>query len=98
MVELCERNDVHGLLHWAGQTVLSRFEIGKLVLQRFGLAEDLIAPAKRTDNPQTAARPENLSLDLQPLAGLLKTQPQPFAAQLDSLVVPKAFRTWYNAI
>lgn len=98
MVELCERKDVHGLLHWAGQTALSRFEMGKLVLQRFGLPEHLIAPTKRTDNPQTASRPENLSLDLQPLAGLLKTQPQPFSAQLDSLVVPKAFRSWYNAI
>jgi hypothetical protein len=32
------------------------------------------------------------------LAGRLKTRPQPFSEQLESLIVPKQFRVWYNSI
>jgi dTDP-4-dehydrorhamnose reductase len=98
MVELCERPDLRGLLHWAGQDRLSRYEIGQRILSHFGLPDDLIQKAQRGDDPQFATRQSDLSLDLQPLAGILKTRPQAFADQLDALIVPKPYRNWYNAI
>lgn len=98
MVELCERNDLKGLLHWAGQDRLSRFEMGLQILNHFGLAPDLVKEAYRGDDPQFAHRQEDLSLDLQPLVGRLKTRPQSFSDQLDELVVPVPYRPWYNSI
>jgi dTDP-4-dehydrorhamnose reductase len=98
MVELCERNDLQGLLHWAGADPLSRFEIGQRILNHFGLSPDLISKSNRGNHPEHSRRQENLTLDLQPLAGRLKTRPQPFSEQLESLIVPKQFRAWYNAI
>lgn len=98
IVELCERDDLRGILHWAGADRLSRFEIGKRILEHFGLSPNLIAESTRGNHPEHASRQENLSLDLQPLEGRLKTSPQPFSEQLDSLIVPKPFRAWYNSI
>ncbi|MBT3482558.1 MAG: SDR family oxidoreductase [Opitutales bacterium] len=98
MVELCERKDQRGLLHWAGENRLSRFEIGQKILIHFGLPEDFIQESQRGDDPRFANRQADLSLELQPLAGLLKTRPQAFADQLDALVVPKPYRNWFNAI
>ncbi len=98
MVELCERNDLRGLLHWAGADSLSRFEIGKRILEHFGLPGKYITASTRGDHPAHAHRQENLSLDLQPLEGRLKTRPQSFTEQLESLIVPKPFRAWYHSI
>lgn len=98
MVELCERNDLKGLLHWAGQDRVSRYEIGLEILKHFGLPSDFIKEARRGDDPRFAHRQGDLSLDLQPLAGKLKTRPQSLSEQLDALVVPKPYRNWYNAI
>lgn len=97
MVELCERSDLKGILHWAGADPLSRFEMGKLLLSHFGLPENLIEATERGDDPRFVHRQANLSLALQPLSAKLKTQPQAFVTQLDALQVPKPYRAWYNA-
>ncbi len=98
MVELCERNDIKGTVHWAGSQLLSRYAIGMAITRHFGLPEDLVQPSLRAQDPTTALRQERLALDLQPLAAKLKTQPQSFEAQLDSLSVPRELQPWYNAI
>lgn len=98
MVELCERSDLKGLFHWAGADVLSRWEMGEAIVARFGLPETLIRRARRGDDPRFAGRQARLAFDLSPLAGKLKTRSQAFVDQLDSLVAPKPFRAWYNAL
>lgn len=98
MVELCERNDLKGIYHWAGADALSRYDMGLAIVKHFGLPENLIAKAHRGDDPRFATRQPNLALVLQPLDGKLKTIPQSFNDQLDSLIVPKPARNWYNAI
>ncbi|MEM9160437.1 MAG: SDR family oxidoreductase [Verrucomicrobiota bacterium] len=99
MVELLERDDIQGkLYHWAGEKSLSRWEMGQSLIQHFGLPETLIQRAQRGDDPRFADRQADLSMDLQPLAALLKTQAQAFGDHLDTLIVPKPFRSWYNAI
>lgn len=100
MLELLERNDVRGLYHWAGAEPCSRLELARRIRAHFKLGE-AVAPlqaATRAENPQAAAkRQANLTLDLQPLAGKLKTPIETLEAQLDQFIVPPPFREWYFA-
>jgi len=99
MVELCERRDLKGsVFHWAGETALSRFEIGSQLVKHFALPPELIQAAERGDDPRFAKRQASLAIDIQPLSGKLKTKAQAFEAQLESLNVPEPCRAWYNAI
>ena len=97
-VELCERNDLQGIQHWAGAEPLSRFEMGRRILQRFGLPEDLVIRSSRLDDPESTHRPADLPLDLAGLAGVVKTPVQTFADQLDHMIVPIPFRKWFNTL
>ena len=99
LVELCERGNLLGVFHWAGAEVLSRAELGRRVRAHFKLGEKSapIEEMGRADDPAAARRPANLALDLQPLAGILKTRPETFAAQLDQCIVPPPFRAWFHA-
>lgn len=98
MLELCERSDLKGVYHWAGEKILSRYEMGQRIAQHFGLpAEQLVQAAQRGDDPRFAHRQAKLAFDLTPLASKLKTRPQAFADQLDALVVPKPVRAWYHS-
>jgi dTDP-4-dehydrorhamnose reductase len=98
MTELCERNDTKGLFHWSGATTLSRFAIGEKILSHLGLPPDWIEPATQNNNPKFAGRAPDLSLDLQPLEAKLKTRPQSFETQLQSLIIPKRLQSWYNQL
>lgn len=102
MVELCERNDVRGIQHWAGTELLSRYELGLRVRERFKLTDKQapIASVTRAEAPEavTRKRQPSLALDISPLAGKLKTRPQSLAQQLDELKVPGPVRAWYCAL
>lgn len=102
MLELCERRDFKGVLHWAGAEALSRVELAKRIRAHFKLSAAVapIAEAHRADDPPatTARRPADLTLDLKPLAGTLKTPLETFAAQLDQFVLPPAVRPWYFSL
>lgn len=98
MVELCERNDVLGVHHWAGTELLSRHELGVRIRAHFKLTETEapLAGTTHAENPAVAGRRQPcLALDLAPLAGALKTRPQSFAEQTAELRVPTPFRAWY---
>jgi dTDP-4-dehydrorhamnose reductase len=98
MVELLERNDVRGVVHWAGTDALSRHELAVRIRTHFKLSETS-APLEaitREANPREASkRPARLALDLKPLAGVVKTPVETFAAQLDQFIIPPAYRAWY---
>ena len=81
LLELTERRDLHGLFHWAGSEILSRFEMGQRILKHFGLPLDAIVSACRDDD----SRPARLTFNLNPIVSKLKTKPIDFAAQLDEL-------------
>jgi len=98
MVELCERNDVHGIQHWAGAEPISRFELGRRVREHFKLSEGQapIATVARADVPELARRrQECLKLAVGPLAAKLKTRPQAISDQLAELKIPAPVRAWY---
>ncbi len=98
MVELCEREDLHGVHHWAGSELLSRHAIGLRIREHFKLTEQQapLAAVTRADLPDVARkRPACLALDIAPLARRLKTRPQSIAEQLEELHVPVPCREWY---
>jgi dTDP-4-dehydrorhamnose reductase len=101
LVELAERPDQNGVFHWAGTELLSRFDLGRQIRTHFKLSEahaPLVA-VSRADTPGVAAhRPACLALDVTPLGGRLRTQPQPIAEQLPRLRIPGPYRTWYLAL
>ena len=96
VIEMCERTDLTGTFNWAGSEALSRLEMGRRILDRFGLPDDLVIGLARADHPHASNRPSDLSLDLDGLEGKLKTPLEDFAAQLDHLIVPRPFREWYH--
>lgn len=98
MVELCERRDLVGLMHWAGSELLSRYALGVKIRERFKLSETQapITAVTRADTPEAAKKRQPcLALDLSPLAGKLKTRPQTVAEQVEGLKVPPPVRDWY---
>ncbi len=98
MVELCERNDLLGIHHWAGAERLSRWDFGRKIVRHFNLPESLIEPASRLDYKQGRQRPANLTFDLSGLRTKLKTRPQTVEEQLESLVVPPPAREWFHSL
>jgi dTDP-4-dehydrorhamnose reductase len=101
IVELCERNDLLGVFHWAGAELLSRHALGVRIRDHFKLTEKQapIASLTRDAVPEVARKRQPcLALDLAPLAGKLKTHPQTIAEQLEELNVPPPCREWYLQI
>lgn len=97
-VELCERDNLSGLFHWAGGEALSRHAIGTRVAAHFGLdAADLVRASTFADRPDLGRRPRDLSFELQPLAGKLRTKVQAFDEILGELEVPRGCESWYTA-
>lgn len=98
LVELAERRDLRGVMHWAGHDALSRLEMGRRVARHFQFPDDImIVGASRGDDPGGETRPATLRLDCAPLAGTLKTTLESFPALLDRLVVPPPYRAWFAA-
>ncbi len=98
IVELCERSDLCGIFHWAGQELISRHALGLRLREHFKLTERQapIAAVARADHPEARRKRQAcLALALAPLAGQLKTAPQTIAQQLDELQVPAPVRAWY---
>ena len=100
ILELCERNDLHGIFHWAGTELLSRHELGRRIREHFKLTEKQapLESVERADNPAALRKRQAcLALEIAPLAAKLKTRPQALAEQLEELNVPPACRGWYLA-
>jgi dTDP-4-dehydrorhamnose reductase len=94
LVELCERRDLHGIFHWAGAEALSRYEMGRRILDHLGLPGDLVEPARLAGDPALAGRPADLRFNLHPLVNKLKTRPASFLEMLDEIEVPEELRGW----
>jgi dTDP-4-dehydrorhamnose reductase len=98
MVELCERNDLRGIFHWAGAELISRHALGVRIREHFKLTPEQapIASVTRADVPDAIRKRQAcLALDLSPLNGKLKTRAQTIADQLEELHIPAPVRDWY---
>ncbi len=98
VTELCERSNLSGIFHWSGKETISRYAMGKAILEFFNLPEDLIAATTVDAVYPNGGRQKNLSMLSSPLSGKLKTQQQTFADQLEEMIVPLAYREWYHSL
>ena len=97
VVELLERPNLNGLFHWAGNDVLTRFELGLRILERFGLSANLIKRGSLKDSSLEAGkRPSRLTFELSPLLGKIKTKPECIEEQVEGLEVPHRHYKWYR--
>ncbi len=92
MLELSERRDLHGLFHWAGSEVLSRFEMGQRILKHLGLPTESITASQIADNPTHKHRPRKLTFNLNPIVSKLKTKPIDFQEQLEEITFIEPLR------
>lgn len=100
MLELMESSEIDGVVHWAGRELISRYELGVRVRERFGLSETAapIGAVTRAEMPElTKERQACLALDLEPLGSALQTRPQTIAEQLTTLRVPAVLQAWLAA-
>jgi len=96
-VELCERDNLSGVYHWAGSEALSRYEIGKRLCDKLGLnPENHLRPVAYADVPNLGKRPRDLSFILRPLQGKLRTHAQSYDRALEAVRIPEAIATWYG--
>jgi dTDP-4-dehydrorhamnose reductase len=98
LVELCERDNVRGVYHWAGSELLSRYELGRRIREQFKLSptQAPLEAVTRPAVPEVARKRQAcLALNITPLAAQLKTRPQSVAEQLAELNVPVPCREWY---
>ena len=97
VVELLERPNLTGLFHWAGTEVISRFELGKRILERFGFSASLLNRGSINESfKRVGKRPAKLTFELSPLMGKIKTKPQNISEQLEGLKVPDGLFKWYR--
>jgi len=98
LIELAERRDLRGPVHWAGADLVSRFELGRRLAEKFHAPAALLTEVWRSANPAVAAkRPANLALDLAPLDRELRTHPQPLNEAIRGLRVPSSIK-WPPAV
>ena len=97
VVELLERPNLNGIFHWAGSEVITRYELGKKILERFGFSSKYITRSSVHNCPEhLGKRPTNLTLELSPLVGKIKTKPACISQQLEGLMVPNDLFQWYR--
>ena len=97
IVELLERPNLNGLFHWAGSDVISRYELGIKILDRFGFSSKYITKSSLlTEINRVGQRPSNLTFELAPLVGKIKTKPESIAEQVENLKVPNDLFSWYR--
>jgi len=93
LLELTERRDLHGIFHWAGAETMSRFEMAQRILKHFDLPLDSVQSACKSDDPEFADRPSNLTFNLHPIVSKLKTKPATFEEQLEALTRVEPMRS-----
>ncbi len=96
LVELCQRPNLNGLFHWGGVERLSRFELGRSILQRFALPEKFVESGSRRAFPGEDERPADLAFNLDPLEGKLNTRPSTLAEQLEEMSIPDDLYDWFK--
>ena len=69
LLELCERKDLHGIFHWAGNELISEYGLAKLILNRANIINYQNYIKLKDDSIK-----RNLCMELQPLKNKLKTK------------------------
>ena len=67
---------ISGILHLAGATRISRFNLSEMIANKLNLDKNLLKPAKMDDMNWKAKRPRDSSLDVSLATEILNEKPQ----------------------
>ncbi len=93
LTEVAERR-IHGILHLAGNTRISRYEFAVMLARHFGLDEDLLIPVKMDAMKWVAKRPYDSSLNVAKAQEMLTNKPAALDEALDELAAVTPRKVW----
>lgn len=82
ILEISERQ-ITGIIHTAGATRISRYDMASLVVEKLHLDKDLIKPVTIKEMNWTAKRPKDSSLDVSKATHILNEKPMKIESALD---------------
>lgn len=85
LIEIASRK-IHGILHVAGATRISRYDMAEMITEKLNLDKKLLRPASMDTINWTAKRPKDSSLDISKAASILKEKPVGVVEGLDLLI------------
>ncbi len=85
LIEIAKRQII-GIIHLAGATRISRYEVAELVADNLKLDKKLLKPTNISEMNWVAKRPKDSSLDVSQAISILKEKPFVIEQGLDSLV------------
>ena len=85
---------ITGIIHLAGATRISRYDMAEMVVDKLSLDKNLLSPAYMKDMKWTAKRPMDSSLDVSKAASILNEKPFTVNQGLDQFV--KEFKLMYK--
>ena len=81
LIEVAEHR-IHGILHLAGSTRISRYEFAVMLAKQFGFTENLLTPVKADVTRWRARRPLDSSLDVSRAQKILTNKPTTLEEEL----------------
>jgi len=85
LIEIAKRQ-ISGILHTAGASRISRYELAKLVSEKLYLDKELLKPTQIKEMTWNAPRPKDSSLDVSKATEILNEKPQTIQYSLDLLI------------
>jgi len=85
LVEIAKRR-ISGIIHTAGATRISRFELAVLISEKLGIDKKLLEPTSISKMTWNAQRPRDSSLDVSWATEILNEKPQTIQHSLDLLM------------
>jgi len=84
LIEVATRQ-ISGILHLAGATRISRYELAELIANKLSLDKKLLIPTKINEMDWKAQRPKDSSLDVSLATEILNEKPQKIEQSIESL-------------
>ncbi len=85
LIEISSRK-LQGIIHLAGATRISRYDMAVMITEKLGLDKSLLKPTKMADMNWKAKRPRDSSLDVSKAISLLKEKPMSIQQGLDLFI------------
>jgi len=85
LIEIAKRQ-ISGILHTAGSSRISRYELAKLVSEKLHLDKKLLKPTQINEMTWNAQRPRDSSLDVSKATEILNEKPQTIQYSLNLLI------------
>jgi len=82
LIEVAEHR-IHGILHVAGSTRISRYEFAVMLAKQFGFDENLLASVQAEATRWRASRPFDSSLDVSKAQEILTNKPTTLEEELN---------------